>query len=35
VTVTVNVKHEEAGSLEAAIGLVDGPSVRFTQYSIF
>jgi hypothetical protein len=35
VTVTLNLTHEEAGSLEAEVGLVDGPSVRFTQYSIF
>jgi hypothetical protein len=35
VTVTVNVKHEEAGRLTAEVGFVDGPSVRFTQFSIF
>ena len=35
VTVTVNVKHEGMGSLDAEVGLVDGPSVRFTQFSIF
>ena len=35
VTVTLNVKHEEMGSLEAEVGLVDGPSVRFSQFSIF
>jgi hypothetical protein len=35
VTVTLNMKHEGMGSLEAEVGLVDGPSVRFTQFSIF
>lgn len=35
VTVTLNVMHEGMGSLEAEVGLVDGPSVRFTQFSIF
>ena len=35
VSVTVNLRHEEAGRLEAEIGLVDGPSVRFTQFAIF
>ena len=35
VTVTLNVKHDGMGSLEADVGLVDGPSVRFTQFSIF
>ena len=35
VTVTVNVKHEDAGRLEAEVGLVDGPSVRFSQLAIF
>ena len=35
VSVTVNVNYEEAGRLEAEVGLVDGPSVRFTQFSIF
>ena len=35
VIVTLNVKHEDAGRLEAEVGLVDGPSVRFSQLSIF
>lgn len=35
VTVTLNVKHEEAGRLNAEVGLVDGPTVRFSQLSIF
>ena len=35
VVVTLDVKHEEAGMLEAEIGLVDGPSVRFSQLSFF
>lgn len=35
VTVTLNVEHEKAGRVEAEVGLVDGPSVRFTQFSIF
>lgn len=35
VTVTLNVKHEGAGRLNAEVGLVDGPTVRFSQLSIF
>jgi hypothetical protein len=35
VSVTVNVKHGQAGTLHGEIGLVDGPSVRFSQLSIF
>ena len=35
VIVTLNLKHEEAGRLQAEVGLVDGPSVRFSQLAIF
>lgn len=35
VTVTLRVGHESAGILDAEVGLVDGPSVRFTQVAIF
>ena len=35
VTVTLKVEHEAAGILEAQVGLVDGPSVRFSQVSFF
>ena len=33
--VTMQVDHESYGTLEAEIGLVDGPSVRFTQLALF
>ncbi len=35
VTVTLEVLHESAGTLNAQVGLVDGPSVRFSQLAIF
>jgi hypothetical protein len=35
VTVTLKVEHETAGMLGAEVGLVDGPSVRFSQVAIF
>lgn len=35
VTVTLTVEHEAFGTLDAEIGLVDGPSVRFSQLAIF
>jgi hypothetical protein len=35
VTVTLEVEHEEAGTLDAEVGLVGGPSVRFSQLAIF
>lgn len=35
VTVTLEVEHEAAGTLDAEVGLVGGPSVRFSQWAIF
>ena len=35
VTVMIRLEHDEAGVLDAEIGLVDGPSVRFRQLAIF
>ena len=35
VTVTLKVEHESAGTLDAEVGLVGGPSVRFSQLAIF
>lgn len=35
VTVTLQVEHESAGTLDAEVGLVGGPSVRFSQLAIF
>jgi hypothetical protein len=35
VTVTLEVEHETVGMLDAEVGLVDGPSVRFSQVAIF
>lgn len=35
VTVTLEVAHQSAGTLNAQLGLVDGPSVRFSQFAIF
>lgn len=35
VSVTLNVQHGQAGTLPGEVGLVDGPSVRFSQLSIF
>ena len=35
VFVTLNVKHDQAGTLHGEVGLVDGPSVHFSQLSIF
>lgn len=35
VTVTLTVEHEAFGMLNAEVGLVDGPSVRFSQLAIF
>lgn len=35
ITVTLEVEHESAGTLNAEVGLVDGPSVRFNQLAIF
>jgi hypothetical protein len=35
VTVTLQVAHQSAGTLDAQVGLVDGPSVRFSQFAIF
>ena len=33
--VTLQVDHRSYGTLEAEVGLVDGPSVRFTQLALF
>lgn len=33
--VTMHIDHESYGTLEAEVGLVDGPSVRFTQLALF
>jgi hypothetical protein len=35
VTVTLKVEHESAGTLDAEVGLVGGPSARFGQLAIF
>ena len=35
VTVTLEVEHEAVGRLDAEVGLVGGPSVRFSQLAIF
>jgi hypothetical protein len=35
VIVTLEVEHEAAGMLDAEVGLVGGPSVRFSQLSLF
>src|SRR5688500_4063366 len=35
VTVTLEVEHKAVGTLDAEVGLVGGPSVRFSQLAIF
>jgi hypothetical protein len=35
VTVSLETKHARAGRVEGSIGIVNGPSVRFTQFSWF
>lgn len=35
VTVTLEVEHETVGTVDADVGLVGGPSVRFSQLAIF
>ena len=35
ITVILMVEHEAAGTLDAEVGLVGGPSVRFSQLAIF
>ena len=35
VTVTIEVKHEGVGMLDAEVGLVNGPSLRFSQLAMF
>ena len=35
VTVTLEVKHEAVGTLDAEVGLVGGPAVRFSQLAVF
>jgi hypothetical protein len=35
VTVTLEVEHKTVGRLEAEVGLVGGPSLRFSQLAIF
>ncbi|MEO5739376.1 MAG: hypothetical protein ABIS29_02145, partial [Vicinamibacterales bacterium] len=34
-TVTLMIEHESMGSIDAEIGLVGGPSVRFRQLALF
>lgn len=35
VTIRLDVEHQTIGRMDATIGLVDGPSVHFTQLSLF
>jgi hypothetical protein len=35
VTVTLDVEHQSVGKVDAAVGLVDGPSVQFSQRALF
>ncbi len=35
ITVTLKVEHESAGTLDGEVGLVGGPSVRFSQLAMF
>ena len=35
VIITLKVEHESAGTLDAEVGLVGGPSVRFSQLAMF
>ena len=35
VTVTLEVEHKTIGRIHAEVGLIDGPSIRFTQVSLF
>jgi hypothetical protein len=35
VTVTLDVEHQSVGRIDAAVGLVDGPSVQFSQRALF
>jgi hypothetical protein len=35
VTVTLDVEHRTVGPLDAAVGLVDGPFVQFSQLALF
>jgi hypothetical protein len=35
ITVMVDVQHNTIGRVDAEIGIVSGPSVRFTQWSLF
>jgi hypothetical protein len=35
ISVTLEVEHEAVGPVQAEVGVVGGPSVQFTQWSIF
>jgi hypothetical protein len=35
VTITLDIEHQAAGRLDAQVGLVDGPSVQFSQLALF
>ncbi len=35
VTVTLEVEHQRSGKIDAAVGLVDGPFVQFSQLALF
>jgi hypothetical protein len=34
-TITLEVRHQTFGRLDAEIGVIDGPSFRFSQFSLF
>jgi hypothetical protein len=34
-TITLDVEHRTFGALDGEIGLIDGPSFRFSQFSLF
>ena len=35
ITITLDVEHQTVGKLDAAVGLVDGPFVQFSQLALF
>lgn len=35
ITVTLEVEHKTIGRIQGEVGLIDGPSVRFSQLSLF
>jgi len=35
VTITLEIEHKTVGTVEGEVGLIGGPSLRFTQLSIF